>query len=693
MEIQSVEPYKFYSNESVQLLQRALVNLQEQYESSKMERGNPLCGAGGATAGSNIRDRGYYSDDEMSDNSTAHSDDDLPPAALEEIQESLVQSNGVSTNNQQPKTKSSKKKKTKEEYVKQMGTPPSETLITEVQNETNTALALSIPNVLFPLSKEDDFGGDPHDFNHNRDLAHFYQSRDELAKNQSHLEPILSLYNLAYTLSSYNNIATETTTADASTTTTVSEDYHGAKRQQNVFVVLLHSGRFAAAIYNQGQCIKHSTSTRYTIRKGQGGSQSTMDNAKGKAKSVGSQLRRAGEVQLRNDVYSTMMNWKQDIEDCSLYLLSLSKMLTKGFWEDVDKVFHKNTNTRSTNDVGSGNYASRNRNWNGFEKGSDQVRSIPLDVGKPCFESCCAVYDLLMTCSMLTVDLSIRPEQGEQFDNMEESLYPIDEKSKQRQLESATIVEEYVGHPLTPLHQAAKDGNIEELAALISEHSGNHHDDIDSTAGPKLMTPLHYAAESSSINPGVADHTTAAKCVQILLIQGHANPCMLDSHNRPPYYLSTHDTVRNAFRIARAELGEGIWNWTDGAKVGPPLTNDDLKQRREKAAEKKRRQRQRQKQRKALEQQREAEEERRAKEEEEKKEQEENAKRVRAGLRPKTSGSKGKLMCDFCQKDCTGKRKSQLFNRLDFVYCSPDCMRKHQRELMAAAAAARMSSK
>ncbi len=50
-----------------------------------------------------------------------------------------------------------------------------------------------------------------------------------------------------------------------------------------------------------------------------------------------------------------------------------------------------------------------------------------------------------------------------------------------------------------------------------------------------------------------------------------------DSHNRPPSYLATDDTIRNDFRLARAELCKDMWNSTDGAKDGPQLTNDDLK--------------------------------------------------------------------------------------------------------------------
>merc|ERR1719253_1858785 len=86
-----------------------------------------------------------------------------------------------------------------------------------------------------------------------------------------------------------------------------------------VVVALLQSGRFAAAVFalrthhnvTSMKMLAHKTSTRYTVRKGQGGSQSSHDQAKNKAKSVGAQLRREGERQLREDVHQTWREWKK----------------------------------------------------------------------------------------------------------------------------------------------------------------------------------------------------------------------------------------------------------------------------------------------------------------------------------------------------------------------------------------------
>ena len=298
-------------------------------------------------------------------------------------------------------------------------------------------------------------------------------------------------------------------------------------------------------------------------------------------------------------------------------------------------------------------------------------------------KGCCAVYDLMTICVLQRIDLDLveqeQQEQEQQILQEASNLEVITEDTNEEALQ--ILKEEVVFAPLTPLHEAARDGNIEDLIALLS--LDDEIDDLDTRVGPESMTPLHYAASASN------DPDTASKCVHTLLVQGHANPCIFDSRNRPPYFLAENENIRNAFRRARAELGEEKWKWTESAKVASPLSAEDLSRKKDKAADKKRKQRQRQKERKAKEKADNADAERKTKEEEERKQRDEDAKRARAGLKPKQGGSS--LNCDFCQIAC--KRKSQMFARLDYLYCSTDCVKKHQRELRAAAASARFNNK
>jgi len=140
----------------------------------------------------------------------------------------------------------------------------------------------------------------------------------------------------------------------------------------------------------------------------------------------------------------------------------------------------------------------------------------------------------------------------------------------------------------------------------------------------------------------------------------------VDLHGRPSYFLASHNKLRDAFRLARGTLGEEYCAWDEGAKVGPPLTKDLLQQKKEKALDKKRRQRARQKEQKASERKLLEEQERIQREQEEEQKRAQEAKRVRDGSKARTAEN----ACDFCQT--TGTKRSQMFKRLDYVYCSTD---------------------
>jgi len=68
--------------------------------------------------------------------------------------------------------------------------------------------------------------------------------------------------------------------------------------------------------------------------------------------------------------------------------------------------------------------------------------------------------------------------------------------------------------------------------------------------------------------------------------------------------------------------------------------------------------------------------------EKEQQEKEKEAARIRAGLAEKSKLAEN--ACDFCGKEC--RRRRDMFERLTWIYCSTDCVKKHQRELSAAAA-------
>mmetsp|Transcript_31472 Transcript_31472/g.70479 ORF Transcript_31472/g.70479 Transcript_31472/m.70479 type:complete len:611 (-) Transcript_31472:23-1855(-) len=435
-----------------------------------------------------------------------------------------------------------------------------------------------------------------------------------------------------------------------------------------VVVVLLQSGRFAAAVFSlhdatrQIKMIAHKTSTRYTVRKGQGGAQSNHDQSKNKANSMGAQLRREGEKQLREDTRKTWNEWKKagHIENAAFVFASCPKVMRREYlFED-----------------GNGGVGL-------VEKTDERLRNIPLDVGRPTMEGTAAVLDVLMRC----VHREMSPEeQTEQLAASDETIdhspaaANLTPRVAEKKGEIKERKEEPEHVPLTPLHQAILDDNLSQLLDQLQmletteeQGVGQPVYDVNTSAGPDNQTPLHMAAASNR-----------PEFVKVLMINGHANATILDGRGRVPYFLASADKQREAFRLARGSLGEDYCSWDEDAKVGPALSDADLQAKKAKAAEKKRRQRQRQKEKKAREKNEEERETLRLKAEEERNRQMEEAKRVRDGLQAKPAC----LCCDFCGKRV--KRRSDMLRKLQYVYCTTECVKRHQRELMAARAEARM---
>lgn len=418
------------------------------------------------------------------------------------------------------------------------------------------------------------------------------------------------------------------------------------EHRKTIIVILLRSGRFAGAVFSGDKSLHHTTSSRYTIRKGQGKAQSSQDQ-KRRPKSVGSQLRRAGEEALRKDVTKALQEWKDCVNNAGLILLSCPKSMMKDFFDD-------NANLIPRNDA--------------------RVRKIPLDFSRPTYQAILAIHQVLLTVYRFdrasVINSEEKAEENTVVLSKEDSMSTeqirssrSDDLTKEKKVDEESI-------PLTPLHKFAAEGNLLELVQIIKEIGDNAaYCNINQRAGPDFMTPLHYAAAVSTVDP-----TVAAACVTALLIEGNADPSVIDARHRPAYFLSCHDRVRDAFRQARASLGESHCDWDGVAKVGPPLTTEDLVAKKEKAAEKKRRQRARQKEKKAREREAAAKLE----------EQNQEAEKQKADEK---DGTKDFKACDFCHQRL--KRRAKTFERLSYKYCSTTCVQNHKRELMAHAALAR----
>ena len=417
-------------------------------------------------------------------------------------------------------------------------------------------------------------------------------------------------------------------------------------------VVSLRSGKLAAAIFEKQKCLVHTTSSRYTVRKGQGKAQSAQDGQR-RPKSIGSQLRRAGEQMLKEDITNMVKKWKTMIDNCALIFLSTPKASQKDFYESVGSV---------------------------FEKDDPRIRRVPFDAGKPSFENVCIIYDVVMTVRLGDFREENIDSETAELDVSEKAVTATTEQSMNPTREPRKPEPVAIEMPLTALHEALRDGEIDRAWALMEENP----EEVNLRAGDSLSTPLHFAAS----NTANVDIDRVSRLVYGLIIEGKADPSILDIRDRPPYYLAGHDKIRDAFRRARADLGEEYCDWDKTAKVGPPITEEDVENKRMKEAEKRKRKKARQKAVKAKEKEAAAQLKAEQEAEEAKKKEEIDAKRIRDGLELKPDGNSNS--CDFCQKP--GRRRAKMFTRLDYMYCSMECVNKHKRELMAKAALSRFDS-
>ncbi|KAK3868982.1 hypothetical protein Pcinc_025665, partial [Petrolisthes cinctipes] len=93
-----------------------------------------------------------------------------------------------------------------------------------------------------------------------------------------------------------------------------------APRKRRWAVLLLSGGHFAGAIFNGEEVEVHKTFHNYTVRAGQGGSQSRKDNqtATSHPRSSGSSLRRYNEQSQRQHIQELLESWRPKLVSCNL---------------------------------------------------------------------------------------------------------------------------------------------------------------------------------------------------------------------------------------------------------------------------------------------------------------------------------------------------------------------------------------
>jgi len=328
-----------------------------------------------------------------------------------------------------------------------------------------------------------------------------------------------------------------------------------------VFLCMIGGGHFAAMIVSltpkliknskgfeerQAMTIAHKTFHRYTTRRKQGGSQSANDMAKGNAHSAGAGIRRANEVALEHDIRSLLSEWRQLIEDCQLLFIRATGT----------------TNRRTL-----------------FEKYESQVlrsndprlRSFPFSTRRATQSELMRAFVELTRIKVSQVDEAAlaAAEAAEAAEADRQSKLAMPTPKAKITLTVSKEEEEATLHT-SQLQALVRRSKVPAVLSYLSNNSvppdfvfhpptaqSNHH----------ASTPLHLAASSNS-----------AVLVSALLIKAGANPAVGNGDGRPPFDIAGDRSTRDAFRVARFELGEDKWDW-NSAHVPSPMTKAEADQR------------------------------------------------------------------------------------------------------------------
>lgn len=329
------------------------------------------------------------------------------------------------------------------------------------------------------------------------------------------------------------------------------------------FLCMIGGGHFAAMIValapkvgkkhtgvdeRSATVIAHKTFHRYTTRRKQGGSQSANDNAKGNAHSAGSSIRRYNETALVNEVRELLSSWKTMIDTADLVFVRATG----------------STNRRTLFGPYEGQVLRSNDPRN---------RGFPFSTRRATQKELMRAFVELTRVKQSTIDeaalAALNAPQPEKTSTTPTPAKPKPQKpSKEDEaatLHTSQIIPLVKRSKVPALLNYIKTNNIPPSFTFLPV---NHH----------TPTPLHLAASLNS-----------APIVTALLTKAGADPTIMNDDARTPFTLAGDRATRDAFRVARSELGESAWEWE---KAGVPSAlskaeaeKRDAQEKAEKAAE------------------------------------------------------------------------------------------------------------
>lgn len=338
----------------------------------------------------------------------------------------------------------------------------------------------------------------------------------------------------------------------------------------HIFMCMMGGGHFAAMLVSlapeihrkqgsiddrQARVIAHKTFHRYTTRRKQGGSQSASDASRGAAHSAGSSLRRYNEAALEKDVRELLADWRQMIDSAELlFIRATGKTNRKTLFGQYDgQVLRQN-----------------DRRIRGFPFNTRRATQGEL---MRCFKELTRVKVSEVDEAALAAAAAAAEAKRQEESSKPSTPRPQPQKPKLSPEEEAAQLH------TTQVQAFIRRSKIPALMTYITNNSIPATFTFQPTDSPqnfRCPSPLHFAA-----------NLNAAAVVIALLTRAASDPTAVNGEGRTPFELAGDRATRDAFRVARYELGESKWDW-NAAKVPSPVSKADADSRAErerKAAE------------------------------------------------------------------------------------------------------------
>ncbi|KIX96802.1 uncharacterized protein Z520_07522 [Fonsecaea multimorphosa CBS 102226] len=287
----------------------------------------------------------------------------------------------------------------------------------------------------------------------------------------------------------------------------------------------------------------HKTFHRYTTRRKQGGSQSANDNAKGNAHSAGSSIRRYNEMALEADVRVVLSEWKGMIDSAELLFIRATG----------------STNRRTLFGPYDGQVLRSN---------DKRIRGFPFSTRRATQAELLRSFQEL---TRLKVGKLVEPA-AEKHSLEKAAAKEPKPKSQAPKLSKEEETAQFHTSQLQGLIRRSKAPGV--LLYLTKNGLSPDFTFFPPAEHHHAPTPLHLSASTNS-----------SALVLALLTKAHANPTLKNGDGKTAYEIAGDAKTRDAFRIARHQLGEKAFDWS-AAHVPAPLSQEeaDARAAQEKAA-------------------------------------------------------------------------------------------------------------